>query len=127
MGAPSMVERRASASAAKPPMPRSPPRPRSVASPRISSREPRRSLPAQAPMLIAMLSGFCLVVATGLVLSQMIIMMLGRIGDTPTATSGRGRTYALMCNLGLYLSVPVWCLALMFYLATRIVSDDDGD
>ena len=84
-------------------------------------------MPAQAPILIAMLSGLCLVVASGLVLAQIIIMMLGRIGDTPAATSGRGRTYALMCNLGLYLSVPVWFLALMFYLSTRIVSDDDGD
>ena len=78
-------------------------------------------------MLIAAFSSFCLVVATGLVVAQVIIMMLGRIGDTPSATSGRARTYAIMCNLGLYLSVPLWGLALMFYLSTRVVRDDDND
>ena len=79
----------------------------------------------QAPILIAAFSSFCLVVATGLVVAQVIIMMLGRIGDTPLATSGRGRTYSIMCNLGLYLSVPMWGLALMFYLSTRIAHDDN--
>ena len=76
-----------------------------------------------APMLISWLATFLLGVATGLVALQLVAKAIGKLGDSKSAPSGRARTWALLCGLGLNLSVPLWGAAAVFYMATRTTDE----